>query len=81
MFPIIMFVFVFLLFLQAFTWNPQGKRKRGGEDQRDQKQVDITQTAGNNWRGSPRTGDIGEKLCMAYAPGGANGLVSHLHFK
>ena len=31
-------------------------------------------TACNNWRGSPRTGDIGEKSCMNYAPGGAKGL-------
>ena len=28
-------------------------------------------------RGSPRTGDVGEKLCMAYAPRGAKGLSKY----
>ena len=63
---------------QALTWNPQGKRKRG--DRKTPGSVNLRQTsrkrdwAGNNWRGSPRTGDVGEMLCMAYAPGGAKGL-------
>ena len=33
----------------------------------------------SNWRGSPRTGDVGEMLCMAYAPGGAKGLSKYEH--
>ena len=63
---------------QALTWNP----KEGG-NRKTPSNVNLRQTsrkrgwAGNNWRGSPRTGDVEEKLCMAYAPGGAKGLNNY----
>ena len=56
-----------------------GQAKEGG-DRKTPGGMTLRQTsrkrgwAGNNWRGSPRTGDVGEMLCMAYAPGGAKGL-------
>ena len=64
---------------RVLTWNTQGKRKMGGGDRntwRHDLEADIMQTGFryNNWRGLLRTGDVGEKLCMAYAPGGATGL-------
>ena len=60
---------------QALTWNPQGKRKRGRPKNtwRRDLEADITQT-GLSWKQLERTGDVGEMLCMAYAPGGAKGL-------
>ena len=59
--------------------NPEGKRKRG-ETKNNTCDVTSRQTSRKrglddyNWRGSPRTGDVGEKLSMSYAPGGDKGL-------
>ena len=62
---------------QALTWNPQGKRKRGRPKNtwRRDLEADITHT-GLRWKQleRTRTGDVGEMLCMALAPGGAKGL-------
>ena len=60
---------------------PSGQAKGGGgETEKKPGDVTLRQAsrkrggAGNNWGGSHRTGDVGEMLCMAYAPGGAKGL-------
>ena len=55
------------------------KDKTIGCDQQTPDDMTLSQTshkrdlAGDNWRRSPKTGDDGEKLCMAYAPGGTKG--------
>ena len=57
---------------------PSGQEKEGRAKNtwRLDPEADITQTgqAGKNGRGSPRTGDAGEMLCMAYDPEVAKGL-------
>ena len=40
-----------------------------------------TEISWQQLRGSPRTGDVGETLCMAYAPGEANGLSKQVCHK
>ena len=53
----------------AFTYMTRAAKKTPGDV--TLRQISCKrELVGNNWRGPPRTGDAGEKLCMAHAPGG-----------